>query len=180
MQFLLAFGAAAALILMFYSMSGLWKCLNAATALLGGRVGGFSPDAMAITLANRALQTGASPIWAELVIAYPILGWPLYLGLYYVELVAIAIVFRPALLQLWGVILILFHFGTLLFMDIVFPLHTLINALLFVLSPFALTSAGWRNMLAALPLLGWPVRALTGWSAVPERVRSPAAAAPSA
>jgi hypothetical protein len=178
MQFLLAIGAATALILLFYSMSGLWKCLSATAALLQGHLGGFSPEAMAVTLANRALQTGSAPLWAGIVIDRPILGWPMYLGLYYVELFAIVIAFRPALIRVWGVILILFHFGTLLFMDIVFPTHVLINAMLFVLSPFAAPEAGWRSMLAALPLMGWLVRALTGWPAVPERVRTPAVADP--
>jgi hypothetical protein len=133
---------------------------------------------MAVTVANRALLGGYEPLWAGLLIDHPTLGWPLYLGLYYVELVAIAIIFRPGLLQLWGVILIMFHFGTLMFMDIIFPAHVLINAMLFVLSPFALRDAGWRNMLAALPLLGILVRALTGWSAVPPRLRTPAAGGP--
>jgi hypothetical protein len=51
-------------------------------------------------------------------------------------------------------ILIAFHFGTLLFLDIVFPLHVLINALLFVMSPVAPGGANWRAMFAAVPVLG--------------------------
>ena len=93
---------AAGLILFFYSMSGLWKVLSATAALLTGTFGGFSPSAMAVTVANRALLTHSDPLWAQVVIDWPVLGWPLYLGLYYVELVAIAIAFRPALIRLWG------------------------------------------------------------------------------
>lgn len=154
MQFLLAFGAAPALILLFYSMSGAFKVYYATIALATGQVGGFHPEAMANTVAWRAMQTGSSPLWAEIVINTPWLGWPLYIGLYFVELVAFAIFFRPILHRIWGVILIAFHFGTVLFMDIPFPLHVLINGLLFVLSPFAPERAGWREAVAALPLVG--------------------------
>jgi len=171
-QFLLVFGGAAALILLFYSMSGLWKCISAGIALAQGEMGGFSPTAMAVTVARRALQTGSEPLGADLIINWPILGWPMYLGLYYVELVAIAIAFRPALIRVWGVILILFHLGTLLFLDIVFPLHVLINAMLFVFSPFAVSDVRWRTMLAALPVIGILLRNVFRWSAVPERFKS--------
>jgi hypothetical protein len=171
-QFLLVFGGAAALIMLFYSMSGLWKCIIAGVALVNGEMGGFSPTAMAVTVARRALQTGSEPLGADLVINWPILGWPMFLGLYYVELVAILIAFRPALIRAWGVILILFHLGTLLFLDIVFPLHVLINAMLFVLSPFAVADVRWRTMFAALPVIGIPLRHIFGWSAVPERFKS--------
>ena len=127
---------------------------------------------MAVTVAHRALQTRSEPLGADLIINWPILGWPMFLGLYYVELVAIAIAFRPALIRVWGVILILFHLGTLLFLDIVFPLHVLINAMLFVFSPFAVSDVRWRTMLAALPVIGILLRNVFRWSAVPERFKS--------
>lgn len=177
MKFLVTVGAAATLILLFYSMSGLWKSIIATIQLVNGQFGGFSINAMATTVAMRAHQTGSDPLWADLVRTWPILGWPLYLGLYYVELVAIAVAFRPALIRAWGVILILFHFGTLLFLDIVFPKHVLINAMFFVMSPFAAPSVGLRTMIAALPLIGIPARMAFGWSAVPGPVRTPAGGA---
>lgn len=165
-DFLYAFGFAPALILFFYTLSGLYKCLLAGVALLQGEFGGFSPGAMAVTVAFRALQTGSQPMWAEPVIMFPLLGWPLFVGLYFIEVVSIAVLFRPVLHRAWGMILIAFHFGTLLFLDIVFPLHVLINALLFVMSPYAPENANWRAMLAAVPLLGWVFRRAFGWSAV--------------
>jgi hypothetical protein len=72
-------------------------------------------------------------------------------------------------------ILIAFHFGTLLFLDIVFPLHVLINALLFVMSPVAPGGANWRAMFAAVPVLGWKFRRGFGWSASPVPVSTQAA-----
>ena len=173
MEFLYAFGFAPALILFFYTLSGLYKVLNATVALSQGVVGGFSPTAMAITVARRSLETGAEPMWGGLIIDMPLLGWPLYLGINFVEVVSIAIFFRPVLHRAWGVLLIVFHFGTLLFLDIEFPLHILIKALFFVRSPFALNEPNWRSMLAAVPFVGWVFRLGFGWSAVVVEVSNP-------
>ncbi|MEL6645786.1 MAG: hypothetical protein AAFQ79_17780 [Pseudomonadota bacterium] len=152
--FLYAFTIAPALILFFYTLSGFYKVYYATLAMALGGYGGFMPDAMAQTLARRALETQSEPLWAEIIINTPILGWPLYLGLYFVELVAIAILFRPALHRIWGVILIAFHLGTLTFMDITFPQHILINGLLFVMSPFAPQVFNLREALVAIPWFG--------------------------
>jgi hypothetical protein len=154
MQFLTAFGLAPLLILFFYTLSGLYKTYYAFAAILSGEPGGFSPDAMAITVAWRAIQTGAEPMWGAWVIGQPLLGWPMYMLLYFVELVSVLIFFRPCLHRAWGVLLIAFHVGTLLFMDISFERHILINGMLFVMSPFASGAHGWRTQLLAVPLLG--------------------------
>ncbi|MEL6799135.1 MAG: hypothetical protein AAFO80_04595 [Pseudomonadota bacterium] len=153
-RFLYAFSIAPALILFFYSLSGLYKVYYATLQFAKGQYGGFMPDAMAQTLARRALETGSEPMWADVIINYPLLGWPMYLGLYFVELFAIVILFRPALHRIWGFILIAFHFGTLTFMDIVFGQHVLINGLLFVMSPFAPRVFNLREALVAIPLFG--------------------------
>jgi len=154
MQFLTAFSAAPLLILFFYTLSGLYKCWYALAAILAGESGGFSPDALAITVAWRAIQTGSQPLWGSFVVDHPLLGWPFYSGLYFVELVSILVFFRPSLHRAWGIILIAFHLGTLLFMDIIFARHVLINGLLFVMSPFALGQHDWRHQIVAVPGLG--------------------------
>ncbi|HSF94611.1 MAG TPA: hypothetical protein VLA52_06245 [Thermohalobaculum sp.] len=168
-QFLTAIAAAAGLILLFYSLSGLWKCSTAFLQLVTGEFGGFSPYAMTKTVVTRAMWTNSDPLWGGLVINWPLLGWPMYVGLYYVELVAIFIIFRPVLLRAWGIILILFHIGTFTFLDIIFPDHVLINAMFFFLTPIATRNPDWRAMAAALPGLGIPVRMIMGWSANPGR-----------
>jgi hypothetical protein len=154
MRFLTAFSLAPLLILLFYSLSGFYKCGHALAALVKGNIGGFSPDAMGITLAARAVQTGSEPMWANFAIDHPVLSWPFYLGLYFVELVSLAVFFRPQLHRIWGMTLILFHVGTLLFMDIIFGQHILINGMLFLLSPFALGRASINAQLESVPVLG--------------------------
>jgi hypothetical protein len=158
MRFLTAFSLAPLLILFFYSLSGFYKCEAALDALLAGRTGGFSPDAMAITVAWRAIQTGAEPMWAAPVLEYPLLGWGFYTGLYFIELVSVLVFFRPQLHRSWGLLLISFHFGTLLFMDITFASHVLINGMLFVMSPFALGKHRLQDQLIAVPVFGRLVR----------------------
>lgn len=153
-QFLHAFSVAPVLILFFYSLSGFYKILDATTSLVTGEFGGFMPDAMAQTVADRALQTMSDPIWASIIIENPYFGWPLYLSLYYVEIVAIVIIFRPQLIKVWGIVLIAFHFGTLAFMDIAFGLHVLINGLLFLMSPFASSQFRFQEAIKQLPLIG--------------------------
>ncbi len=153
-RFLLGFAAAPAVILLFYSLSGVHKVAAALAALFTDDLSGFSPQAMAVTLAWRSLETGSEPLWAGLIIELPWLGWPLYLLIYYAELVALVILFRPRLHRAWGYLLVLFHVGTFLFMDITFPEHVLINGLFLVMSPFALgLDDPWRAA-ATLPLLG--------------------------
>lgn len=154
MQFLTAFSLAPLLILFFYSLSGFYKCYYALAAVVNHRIGGFSPDAMAVTLAGRAFQTGSEPMWGSLAIEHPLLSWPFFLGLYFAEIVSLAVFFRPQLHRTWGMILIMFHFGTLLFMDIVFGKHVLINGMLFVMSPFALGWFAWREQVLSIPILG--------------------------
>lgn len=153
-RFLYAFSVAPALILFFYTLSGIYKVQDAAVALLTGQYGGFMPDAMAQTLARRSLETLSDPLWAPFIIENAYIGWPLYLGLYYIEIVAIFILWRPQLIKVWGIMLIGFHFGTVTFMDISFDYHIFINGLLFIMSPYAATDFKLGEALKQLPLIG--------------------------
>ena len=159
-RFLLGFSAAPAIMLLFYSLSGCYKLVAAIVALFTEDASGLAPQAMAMTLAWRTFETGSEPFWAPLIIELPWLGWPLYLGLYYIEVVALVVLLRPRLHQSWGVLLILFHVGTFFFMDITFPEHVLINGLLLVMSPFALGLHDPVLALRALPVIGWLFRPL--------------------
>lgn len=173
MRFMAAFGLAAAMILVFYTLSGCYKTYFAVMAMVNGQTGGFSPDAMAITVAWRALQVGSQPMWANPIIDHPIVGWPLYMGLYYCEIASVFVIFRPRLYMIWGVVLIGFHLGTLLFMDIPFAPHVLINALLFVMSPFAVPAKHWREVAGDVPLFGWGFRLLSTPSSRGRAVSAP-------
>ncbi|MGF1475239.1 MAG: hypothetical protein ACFB6S_06710 [Geminicoccaceae bacterium] len=169
-RFLLGFSVAPALMLLFYSLSGLYKAVFAISALFTEDISGLAPQAMALTLAWRIFETNAEPLWAHLVIGQPWLGWPLYLGLYYAELFAFMVFFRPRLHRLWGLILILFHIGTFLFMDITFPEHVLICALFLFMSPFEAGLHGYGRALAALPLFGPILRAVAASRGAPSSV----------
>jgi len=156
--FLAVFSMAQGLILLFYSLSGFYKVRLALLALLNGQTGGFAPEAMALTLANRMLQTNTNPVWGPLIVENYTIGWPLYLFLYYIEFVSIMVFLRPDLHRIWGICLIAFHFGTFLFMEITFAAHVLINGMLFVCSPFAPSGMSWRRMLRQLPIIGLAFR----------------------
>lgn len=78
----------------------------------------------------------------------------MFLGLVYVQLVAVCIAFRPRLHMVWGYALIGFHTGTWLLMEIAFPHHILFLLLFFVLSPFRPRRWTVRDAIGDLPVLG--------------------------
>lgn len=162
MQFLIVFSMTQALILLFYSLAGAYKVAAAVISLTKSQFSTFAPEAMANTLAFRMLQTNSDALLAPFIIENHWVGWPLYLGLQYVQLVAILIAFRPQLHVAWGVLLIGFHIGTLMFMDIIFSHHVLYLALFFVLSPFAIRSFNWRIAARQLPIFGLVLCSVVG------------------
>ncbi len=159
-RFLVGFAAAPAAMLLFYALSGAHKLAAALIAPFTPEVSGFAPNAMAITLAWRAIETHSTPLWAPVVIDFPLLGWPLYLAVHFIEFAALFVILRPRLHRLWGLLLIAFHFGTFLFLDITFPQHVLICALFLYMSPLGIGLGGVREAAAAIPLVGWVARRL--------------------
>lgn len=153
-QSILVVASVCLMILFFYSLSGAYKFAYAIGAAVQGEFGGFSPFAMAHTVARRAMQTLSAPPLADLIVYNPWLGWPLYLSTYYIELFAILIAFRPRLIRLWGVLLIAFHLGTAAFLNIAFPQHVIWNGLFMVMAPHARVGE-LGTVLSELPLLGY-------------------------
>ena len=153
MQYISAVGGGIALHLFFYTMSGVYKWAHALPLAVTGQFGGLSYDAMAVTLAGRHIVTDSAPLLSDLIIQNPILGWPMYLIVYYVELFAILVFFRPALHQTWGVILLLFHAMIMLTMQFGSPNLIALNALLLVLSPFR-RKTSLAEAAKDLPVLG--------------------------
>ena len=166
-QLILAISLAQGLFLLFYSMAGFAKIVYALDAWSHQRVGGFSPEAFALTLANRSTETGTQPVWAPLLIRHPLLGYPLYLGAMYVEVASLLIWLRPRLHRLWGVCLIGLHIGANLTMEISFPQNVLLAGLLLVMSPF------WRPTDTHARSLVWdlPLVALLRWGYVKRQGR---------
>lgn len=154
MGYLMVIATCQALLLSFYSLAGLWKILGGFVAFSMGREGNFSPNGLSLTLADRILQTGTSPLLGRVVIDHTWLSQPMFLILIYIQFVAVAAAFRPRLHVSWGYLIIAFHIGTWLLMEILFIQHVVLLALFLVLSPFAPKTLNLREIAADLPVLG--------------------------
>jgi hypothetical protein len=154
MAYLATISMVQVLLLSFYTLSGFWKFLGGVIPLIGGVEGNFSPRGLALQLADRSLQTGSSPLLADFVISNYWLLWPMFLGLIYLQLVAVFISFRPRLHLVWGYALVGFHTGTWLLMQIPFPNHVLFLLLFFVMSPFRPSHWTVRDVIGDLPVFG--------------------------
>ncbi len=153
LAYCLTFAMVQALVLFFYSLAGFWKLGSGILMLLDGREGNLSPRGLALTLADRMLQTGTEPLLARIVIDHYYVSWALFLGLIYAQFVAIVIVFRPRLHVIWGLILVGFHTGTWLLMEITNVQHLMVLFILMVMSPFAKEWKTWET-LKDMPLIG--------------------------
>lgn len=153
-QFLAVFFAAQAMVLLFYTMSGAWKIYVAIGQIEAGQIHAFHPHALAYLTADRLLQTNTWSLLGPFLIDYPIIGWPLHIGAMYIELFSLVVAFRPVLHRFWGVMLLLFHFGTIVILSVGFTQNMLLIGLLFVMSPFAPTAVSPSTVLTNLPLFG--------------------------
>src|SRR6185503_914833 len=110
-KFLSVFWAAQALVLLIYSMSGMWKILAAIVQMSHGQVSIFSINATALYIAtslNRATTSDPS-LLGPFLIAHPIITWLPLIGVLYVQCFAIWAAFKPELHRLWAFALIAFH-----------------------------------------------------------------------
>jgi hypothetical protein len=153
-EFLNVFWTAHALVMLTYSMSGLGKVLGALWQASQGEVTAFHPQAMALHVADRLLETGGqSPVGLWLV-NNTWAAWPMMLGAIYLQFFAFWAIFRPRLLALWTAGLILFHLATYFTLTIRFAPPVLLLALWGLASPFASEKATAGKMLAQMPLVG--------------------------
>lgn len=154
LSYCLTFATAQALVLTFYTLAGFWKTVSGFAALLHGAPGNFSPHALAWTLADRMTQTGTQPLLGPFFVENYWLAWPMFLFLIYVQFVSMVVAFRPTLHSAWGLILIVFHTGTFVLMEIAFPTHIFFLMLLLVASPFQRPDWFRLRSLALLPIIG--------------------------
>ena len=173
--YLTAFWGAQLSALAFYSLSGVWKVVVGGSQLLRGEVHAFSPDALAYHIANRLLQTNSPSMMGSFIVEHPLVGWPMYLGIIYVQLFAFVAAFRPSLHRLWGGALICFHLGSYFTMSINFPQNILLLVLFFISSPFSPQSYHLSTILGDLPLIGWALKRAFGIFELPRRDCSKAA-----
>lgn len=156
-----AFWSAQAMLLLVYSMSGIWKALAVVTQMWRGEVHGLAPTALALHIAHRLLQTGDESLLGPFFIEHPALGWAPFAATLYLQVVAIQVAFRPSLHRSWGAALIAFHFMVYLTMAVSFHPQVLLMGILVLASPFD-PGWGWRRRAADLPLLGAVASRLVG------------------
>jgi hypothetical protein len=170
MAYLSVIVAAQALILFFYTLAGFWKVRSGLLSLYHGLEGNFAPDGLALQLADRVLQTGTKPLLSDLAISNYWAIWPIFMVLMYFQLAAVFTVLRPRLHMVWAYLLISFHLGTWLLMEIQFSPHVLWLGLLFAMSPFRPRKCSLREVLADFPgfdiliRLAWWLRAVIVYS----------------
>lgn len=154
LRYLLTISVAQALMLTFYTMAGFWKALYGLAAIWRGVEGNLSPRGLALQLADRIMQTNTQPLLGRFFVENYWLSWPMFVGMIYVQLVAVAIVFKPRLHVAWGLALIAFHIGTWLLMEITFPLHFMLLLVFLVLSPIRVDNWLQWQTVQDLPVFG--------------------------
>lgn len=177
--YLTTFWAALALVLSFYSLSGFWKVIMGGYQLLKGETHSFAVDAMAHHIASDMIAHHMfTPNYANkigsFIVKYPLVGWPMYLSVIYLQLFAFVAAFRPALHRFWGISLIGFHLMSSLTFSIGFTRNVLLLALFLVGSPFVDSKNSWRTVLYNLPLIGWGFKRTLSWRPCSSFSRSPA------
>ena len=151
---LLVFSGCQALIMLTYSMSGMWKIGGVVRQMVKGEVHALAPQGLAQQVAAKLLSVDFTSVLGPWLIDHYYVGWPLMIATLYLEIFALWSVFRPSTHRLWGLGLILFHTSSQLILGIGFSENCLWLALFFVLSPFRPRRLVWRRVLRDLPLLG--------------------------
>jgi hypothetical protein len=161
-EYLAIFFLAQCLVALSYTSSGARKAYYG-FVVPEGAVSSFAPDALPILVVQKWLQTGAEPLLADLLVQHLWLAWPMHLLVIYIELFALVAVFRGALHQLWGALLIIFHLIVWLLLGISFAYQPVLLALVFVWSPFApKPPAGLVQIVRQLPGFGDLIPLLPG------------------
>lgn len=156
-KFLLVFWSCQAIVLLTYFMAGIGKLYGAFKQISAGQTNLFDPQAGALHIADRLVVTYDTSPFGPWVAEHYLLVWPFFLGSVYLMLFSLYVAFKPSLHRLWGIALILFHISNYLTINIGFGAHILLNALLFILSPFAL-DISWKKTVLDIPLLGYIFR----------------------
>lgn len=164
MQALAVFWGAIAISLLTYTMVGIGKLFGAMQQIMAGQSHFFTPEAPALHIASRLLLTDTvTPLGAWAVEHY-FLVFPYFLFTLYFCLFAFLVAFRPALHRTWGLLLILFHFGNYMTINIAFIGHWFLWAMLLFASPFAPAKITLREIVRELPLIDIAIRYHRAWN----------------
>lgn len=140
------------ILLLCYFLAGFWKIWDSGLELL-------SPDGFVrILLSRMVADLWPVPLMAPLLVKHEVLAQLVFLAVVYIQLSAIFVLFRPHLHRLFGVLLILFHYGTEWLLNIAFYEFTVVLVLFMVFSPFAPRRFSWLGTARSLPVLGIPFR----------------------
>ncbi len=153
-KFLLVFWSVQGYVLLTYTMSGIGKFIGSFEQLQRGGATLLSPDSASLTVASQLLQMQQDSVLGTFILTHPILAWIGFLVIFYVQITAFSVAFRPALHRLWALFLILFHLATYLAMNAIFVAPTLLLTVFFFDSPFADREISLKNQLKAFPLFG--------------------------
>ena len=161
-QFLAVFWGAQLLVMLAYTMAGVWKVYGIFRQWQQGVVTALNPNAFAYQIANRTLETNTMGMLSEFTLTYPWIGWLPYLAAIYIETFAVVAIFRPKLHKAWALGLILFHMGTWLTMSIPFNTYLFLVGFIIWYSPFAVNPKSPLELVYELPMVKWFI-VLTQW-----------------
>lgn len=155
---LLVYTAAQLLVAVTYGLAGVGKCLGAIYQVVLGEITSLHPDALALHIASRLLETNDHSLWGPWLIERGGWLWPMMLGTLYLQLFAVVFTLRPSLHRLLGVGLVCFHVMAPLALAIDFTPAIALCGLLYCASAVAPEQFSARRVLMDLPLLGPALR----------------------
>ncbi len=153
-KFLMVFWGVQAYILLIYTLSGIGKLIGSIEQWKAGGSTLFSPDSAVLTVASQLLQMQQNSVLGTFIMAHSFLSWLGFLSIFYIQIVALCIAFRPVLHRAWALFLILFHLATYLAMNAIFVAPIPLLALFFFDSPFAKNNESLRMKLKFVPIFG--------------------------
>jgi hypothetical protein len=152
---LLVFSGVQALILLTYSMAGIWKAGGILQQWLRGEfITYLHPQGLAYQIAGKMIEDDAASLLGPWLVEHPWAGWLPGIAVIYLELFALWVVARPSLHRAWGLGLALFHLFSHLTLGVGFPQNILWLCLFLVLSPFRPPVPDWRQAAGDLPVFG--------------------------
>jgi len=151
---LTALWMAQSVILLSYTLSGIWK-------IWYGRLELFSSDALTRILLDRLLaEADDIPPLLPFVAPHEWLAQSMWWMTLYIEIFALLVLFRPHLHRPIGAVLMLFHITSDWLMNISFSLNIVMVGLFLLLSPLAPARFSLSGTVRSLPIVGIPFRAL--------------------
>jgi len=152
-KYLTVFFSTQIVIMLTYTLSGLWRIYYGVTQFLNGENGIFHPQAIAIHVSRRLLETDISSILGSFVIENYYLAWPFFLTAVYLEAFSIIAIFRFGTHRLWGILLISMHLGIGATMGIFFNESVILLGMLMVCSPFNNSELSLKGQLLKFPFV---------------------------